>query len=143
MTTQVRAGTLLIDDWPVLAPELGLESEPYSGSWSIVRATDSCALDRKIHAAGWNFFFMATEAKVTFFGAIGAKSVRKALKRHLGTVTLQNFNCLEVTGIVSKSFLGVRYASISAHSRHIQKGCLLDSAQERRTAQQNAEWARE
>jgi len=48
MTTQVRAGTLLIDDWPVLAPELGLESEPYSGSWSIVRATDSFALDRKI-----------------------------------------------------------------------------------------------
>ena len=42
---------------------LGLESEPYSGQWTLLKALDVCALDRKIRAAGWNFFFMATEVK--------------------------------------------------------------------------------
>jgi hypothetical protein len=40
---------------------LGLESEPYSGNWSLVKVLGGFALDRKIHAAGWNFFFMAGE----------------------------------------------------------------------------------
>jgi len=43
-----------------------------------------------------------------------------------------NFNCLEVTGIVAKRFLGVPYAVVSAHSRHIQKSCYLDGPEERR-----------
>ena len=41
------------------------------------------ALDRKIHAVGWNFFFMAGEVKVMFFGALGAKKIQNALKRIL------------------------------------------------------------
>jgi hypothetical protein len=40
---------------------LGLESEPYSGNWSLVKVLGGFALDRKIYAAGWNFFFMAGE----------------------------------------------------------------------------------
>jgi hypothetical protein len=58
-----------------------LESDPYSGNWSLVKALDRFALDRKIHAAGWNFFFMAEEVKATVFGSLAAKSIQKALKR--------------------------------------------------------------
>jgi hypothetical protein len=95
------------------------------------------ALDRKIRAAGWSFFFMAAEVKVMFFGAVGAKSIQKALKRILGKVSYLNFNSLEVTGIVAKRFLGVPYAIVSAHSRHVQQNCYLDSAEERRTTQRD------
>ena len=118
---------------------LGLESEPCSGNWSLVKALDSFALDRKIHAAGWNFFFMAAEVKVMFFGALGAKKIQGALKRILGKVKGQDFNCLEVTGIVAKRFLGVPYAIVSAHSRHVQQSCCLDSTESRRTSQLDAE----
>ena len=141
MTPTVEVGTILIEERPQMAQALGLESEPYSGSWSVVKALDAFALDRKIHAAGWNFFFMAAEVKVMFFGAIGANNIQNALKRILGRVRQQNFNCLEVTGIVAKRFLGVPYATVSEHSRHIQQSCVLDG-QQRRTAQSNAEWAR-
>jgi len=110
---------------------LGLESESYSGTWSLVKTLDSFALDRKIHAAGWNFFFMAAEVKVMFFGAIGAKKIQNALKRILGKVKQQHFNGLEVTEIVAKRFLGVPYAMVSAHSRHIQQSCYLDGAESR------------
>ena len=99
-------------------------------------------LDRKIHAAGWNLFFMAEEAKVMFFGAIGAKNIQNALKRMLAKLRPLNFNCLEVTGIATRRFLGVTYTVVSAHSRHIQQSCYLDGIDERRTSRSDAEHAR-
>lgn len=119
----------------------GVESEPYSRNWKVVKALDGFALDRKIHAAGWNLFFMATEVKAMFFGAVGPKKIQKAVKRILGKVRKQDFNCLEVTGIVTRRFLGVPYAIVTAHSRHIQQSCVLDGIKERQTSQREAEWA--
>jgi len=92
MPPTVQVGTILIEEQPLIAQVLGLESEPYSGNWGVVKAFDSFALDRKIHPAGWNFFFMAAEVKVMFFGALGAKNIQNALKRILGKVRHQNFN---------------------------------------------------
>lgn len=121
---------------------LGLESEPYSGNWNLVKVLDGFALDRKIRASGWNFFFMAAEVKAMFFGAPGAKKIQNALKRILGKVKQQHFNSLEVTGIVARRFLGVPYTIVSAHSRHAQQNCYSDSAVALRTSQRDAEWAR-
>jgi len=111
----------------------GLESEPCSGNWKLLKALDGIALDRKIHAAGWNFFFMATEVKVMFFGALGAKKILNALHRILEKVKARDFNSLEDTGIVAMRFLCVPYAIISAHSRHVQPTCCLDGAEARRS----------
>jgi len=141
MPSTIQVGTIVMKmkEWSLMTQLLGLESEPCSGNWSLVKALDSFALDRKIHAAGWNFFFMAAEVKVMFFGALGAKKIQGALKRILEKVQGQDFNCLEVTGIVAKRFLGVPYAIVSAHSRHVQPSCCLDSAESRRTSQLDAE----
>jgi hypothetical protein len=68
--------------------------------------------------------------------------VQKALKRILEKVKQQQFNGLEVTQIVARRFLGVPYITVSAHSRHLQQSCYLDSARVRQTFQRNAEWAR-
>ena len=121
---------------------LGLKSEPCSGSWSVVKALDGFSLDRKIHAAGWNFFFMATEVKVIFFGALAAKKIQHALERILAKVKQQHFNGLEVTGIVAGRFLGVPYVTVSAHSRHVQQSCYLDGVEVRHMSQDDAERAR-
>jgi hypothetical protein len=142
MPPTVEVGTIVIREWPLMTQFFGLATEPCSGDWSVVKALDGFALDRKIHAAGWNFFFMAAEVKVMFFGALGAEKILNALKRILGKVKPQNFNGLEVTGIVAKRFLGVPYAVVSAHSRHVQQSCYLDGAEARQISQDNAEWAR-
>jgi hypothetical protein len=47
-------------------------------------------------------------------------------------VTIGEGRKIFVTGIVAKRFLGVHYATISAHPRHIQQSCLLDGIQLRR-----------
>jgi hypothetical protein len=139
MTQEVQVGTILIRENSVAARAIGFQSQPYSATWGLVKALDTLALDRKIHAAGWNFFFMAAQVKVTFFGAIEAKNIKNAVTRMLGKLNPTNFNCLEVTGIVAKRFLGVPYTVVSAHSRHIQQSCYLDGAGERRASQHDAE----
>jgi hypothetical protein len=143
MIPTIRVGTILIrEESPRMAEALALESDPYLGNWSVVRTLDGFALDDKIHAAGWNFFFMAAEVQVLFFGTIGTQKVQNALQRIFGKVKSQNFNCLEVTGIVARRFLGVPYASVSAHSRHIQQSCQLDSVESRGNGRRAAEWAK-
>jgi hypothetical protein len=136
MAQEVRVGTMLISEWP---QPFGLESKPYSGPWSMVQAFDSSALDRKIRAAGWNLFFIASEVKALSFGA---SRIQRALNRILAKVRSEGFNGLEVTGIVAKHFLGVPYTVVSAHSRHLQETCYLDAAEVRCLSQRGAAWAR-
>jgi len=141
MPATIQVGAILMKEWPGLTQLLGLESEPCSPEWSLLKVLDSFALDRKIHAAGWNFFFMATEVKVMFLGSVGAATVQNAVKRMLEKVKQEQFNCLEVTAIVTRRFFGVPYVTISAHSRHVQQSCYLDTALARQTFQRNALWA--
>ena len=142
MPPTVQVGTILMKDWPGMTQLLGLESEPCSGEWSLLKVLDGFTLDRKIHATGWNFFFMAGEVRVMFFGSLGAGKIQNALKRILEKVKEQQFNGLEVTQIVARRFLGVPYVTVSAHSRHMQQSCYLDSALARQTVQRDAEWAK-
>jgi hypothetical protein len=141
MPPTIQVGTVLIDDSPLITRFLGLECETCSGNWSVVKLLDGFALDRKIHAAGWNFFFMAGEVKVLFFGAFSARNIQNATKRVLAKVKRRHFNGLEVTGIIAKQFLGVRYGIVLAHSRHIQQGGRLDGAEVRRLSQRDNDWA--
>lgn len=141
MPPVVQVRSILIEEGPQLKQILGLESELYSGTWSLVDVANSLALDRKIRASGWNFFFMADEVKAMFFGAVAPKKIQHALQRILGKVQAKHYNALEVTKIGVKHFLGIPYAVVSAHSRHIQQNCYLDDTQARRLSQRNAEWA--
>jgi hypothetical protein len=130
MAEAVAVGTILMSGWPQL---LGLESESYSGKWSVVKILDAFAVDRKIRVAGWNLFFIASEVKSIFIGGPGEAKVRRALSRILDKVGARRFNGLEVTGIVTKHFLGVPYTTVSAHSRHVQQGCYLDDFEARQS----------
>jgi hypothetical protein len=84
------------------------------------------------------FLFMAAEIKTMFLGAAGAIKMQKALQRILAKVRPQHFNALEVTAIVARSFLGVPYVTVSAHSRHMQQSCNLDSPEGRQMSQSDA-----
>jgi hypothetical protein len=67
-----------MSEWPQI---LGLESDPYSGQWSAVKGLDGFALDRKIRAPGWNFFFIASKVKVMLLGAPGPMKIVHAVNR--------------------------------------------------------------
>lgn len=141
MSSQIQVGSILVADRPSMVRELGIAIEPYAGNWSLVRLLNGRDLDRKVRAAGWNFFFIAGEVRARFFGAASENGVRSALMRIAAKKLEQSFNCLEVTRITGKHFLGVPYSIISAHCRHIQPSWRLDDIQQRRTEEKQAEWA--
>lgn len=141
MPQDVQVGSILVKEYPPMPELVGLKIERYSGNWNLVSTLDGFALDRKIHSAGWNFFFMAGGVKAMFFGAMGAKKIENAMHRIFRKIKQQPFNALEVTGIVRKRFLGVRYTVVSVHSRHIQQSCYL-KAQNGRWTSQSAAWHR-
>ena len=139
MPSTVQVGTILMKEWPGMPQLIGFATEPGLGEWSIVKAPDAFTLDRKIHAAGWNFFCMAAEVKAMCFGSLSATKVQSALKRILAKVKQQHFNGLELTEIVARHLPSV---TVSAHSCHMQQSCNLDSAETRQTSQDDAEWAK-
>jgi hypothetical protein len=135
MTFDIRIGTILMQDRPLMLRLLGLEPDRYSQGWSVVRAVNGFSLDRKVRAAGWNSFFMAGTITASAFGSIKQGSLRAALQRIFSRVRTEDFNCLEVTGIVARHFLGIPYVTVSAHSRHVQQGHLLDHPRARQAGQ--------
>jgi len=137
-----QVGTILMKEWLGMPQLPGLKTEPCFGEWSVVDGTDGFSLDRQVHAAGWNFFFMATEVKAMFLGLVAPEKMLTALKRIVEKVKPQHFNGLEITEITAQRFLGVPYVTVSAHSRHIQQSCNLDSPNARRTSQNDAAWAK-
>ena len=125
MAETIKTGTILIKDGTFLPDALQFESEPCATGWRLVKNLDGYGLGRKIHEAGWTFFCLAGEIKATVFGFDGQKTVRRAVKRILANLKSEKFNGLEITQVEAKRFLGLPYASVCAHSRHIQENAFL------------------
>ena len=125
MAEQITLGTILINEGTPLPEGMQLESAPYSPGWRLAKNFDGGELDRKIHDTGWNFFYMAGEIKVSVFGLDGENTRRKAIQKILGKLKLDRFNCLEITRVAAKRFLGLPYVSVVAHWRHIQESNVL------------------
>ena len=104
-----------------------LEGKSYSSGWRSVSNLDLNELDTAISKAGWTFFFMAGEIKITAFGLDKEQAVRRAVKRVITNVESHKCNCVEITEVSAKSFLGMPYVNVIAHSRHIQESSAFAS----------------
>jgi hypothetical protein len=126
MSNQIQPGTMMVYQAPNLQ-SFALESTPYFRNWSSLGTAESSGLGAKVRDGGWNLFFIAGEfnAMVPAWG--GSDTLRRGVKRLLARTRLQHFNCLEVTDIRRKYFLGIPYLSISANPRHIQLGSRIES----------------
>lgn len=122
----ITTGTLLIEDGTTLPESLLLTSTPYSSGWRSVTDLDRRGLEKQLGQAGWTFFYMAGQIKTSAFGVDEQKRVRTAVGRAIRNVQSRKCNCLEIDRVTTKSFLGVPYASVAAHSRHIQDGYMLN-----------------
>ena len=81
--------------------------------------------EKELATVGWTFFYMAGEIRTIALGFDKQKMIDAALRRLIANVRLQKCNCLEIDKVAAHSFLGLPYVSVSAHSRHIQKGSIF------------------
>jgi hypothetical protein len=127
----IKAGTIIMKVGTIIPQSLRVETELYSQGWEIIKNSDAYALDRDIRRADWNFFFLAASIQATALGYWRERTVRRAMERVLAKAERSKFNCLEITEISAKQFLGLPYVHVSAHSRHIQKSPFLQAPAER------------
>lgn len=129
MTDQIKSGDLLLAEGTLLPVSMQgseqCESKPFIPGWNWVKNLDSIGMDRLINKAGWNFFYFAGGIEMIAFGSDREQATGKALKRIIASLKAKNFNCLEITHVTAKHFLGWPYVSVSAHSRHVQKSRVL------------------
>lgn len=125
MTEEVKTGTILIRDNTPLPEGVQVECEPYSRGWRLVNNLDCSSLDQKITKAGCTFFYLAGEFKGSAFGSDREVTRGRAVRRILGHLKSEKSNCLEITRLESKRFLGIPYVTVSANARHIQKSVFL------------------
>jgi hypothetical protein len=130
MPNQIQAGTMILHQ-SAIGETLDIVSESYCRDWRSLGILDSSELDRKVRAKGWNLFFMAGEIRAVVPAWGGHNTLRREVKGLLAQTRLQHLNCLEVTHILRKHFLGVPYLSIVAHARHLQEGSQIQSSQQR------------
>ncbi len=126
MPSQIQAGTMMVYQSANL-PSFASEGKPYFRNWSSLGTAESGGLDSRTHAIGWNLFFIAGEIRAAVPAWGGHNTLRRGVKRLLARTHLQHFNCLELTDIRRRYFLGIPYLSISANLRHIQQSCQIES----------------
>ena len=125
MPEAIQMGTVLIKDGIFLPDALSLESEACVPGWRLVKNLFGFGVGLKVQEAGWTFFFLGNEVKATVFGLAGPNTIRRAVSRILASLKATRFNSLEISAVTSNRFLGVPYATVTAHSRHIQESGLL------------------
>jgi len=112
---------MLIKDGTVL-PEPGIKGASYLNGWNSITDLERRGLAKQLDEAGWTFFYMAGQVKTSAFGFDKEKRMRTAVRRAIRDARLQKCNCLEIDQVKTKSFLGLPYVSVFAHSRQIQNG---------------------
>ena len=136
----IQPCTMLMREGCLLPDSTQIETLDYSSTWRVLPGMDSFNLGQRLSLAGLHLFFVAGELKVVQLGS-GAQVVRRGIKRILALSCKAYFNCTEITQITPAHFLGVPYVAILAHSFHIQKGTVLQSNAERRSEQNQSDWA--
>jgi len=120
----IAAGDILVQRGIKLPASVLVETQPDSSGWTTIKDNHS-TFEKAVEEAGWTLFFMAGEIKATVFGFDRQKALSLALKRLIVNVESQHCNSLEITRIISKSFLSLPYVTVSAHLRHLQKSSLF------------------
>ena len=125
MAQKIEIGTILIKEDTHLPESLHLQSDPYLKGWRLVKNLSSSAMDLKLCEVGWTFFFMAGEVNAMAFGSDLEKTTRRAVAKVIANMKSGRYNCLEISRVATKSFLGLPYVTVAGHPRHIQESIYL------------------
>ena len=120
MTDKIRAGTMLLEEGTPLPESLVLGTEPYATGWSCIQSS-SAQLSQELESVGWTFFCRAGPIRTTGFGFNEQSRTGRAVAHGIKAVKREHGNCLEITHMRQRSFLGWRYTSLVAHARQIER----------------------
>jgi hypothetical protein len=121
MIERIRTGVMFLENGTHMPESITLNTGQFAGGWSDILGSTSAQLSKQIEKAGWTFLFLAGEIQVNGFGMNDQSRSDHAMAHLIDAVKLRKCNCLEITRMRRRSFLGFPYTSVSAHARNIQK----------------------
>jgi hypothetical protein len=126
MTDRIRLGTMLVADNTDMPTTLVIGTEHYLAGWSSITGSTGAQLGKEIENAGWTFFYMAGEIRTSGFGFNDQSRTARAVAHVIDVVRRENCNCLEITQMRRRSFVGLPYTSLVAHGQtHSEESKLL------------------
>lgn len=131
MSSPLKIGTVLVQTDTFIPESVWVQSEAFCSGWQAITNLNGDDLDRQIRRDGWNFIFMGGALQGTSWGSRSGVAIRCAAIRVLKKTQKTRLNAFEITGIHARRFLGIRYVVVTGHSRHVQKGTLLQNVAER------------
>jgi len=140
MPLRLEVGSKLVEQGASLPRELELTSEKFGKYWHV--AASRGAFFDQVAASGWHLFFIAERLNTVSVGINREDAIRRGVERLAARVRAASFNCMEVTEITNRQFLGIPYVFIAADMLHIQRGFILDQQDSRKQARLANEWAR-
>ena len=125
MAQTIEIGTILIKEGTHLPESLHLQSDPCVKGWRVVKNLSNSAIDLKLAELGWTFFFMAGEVNAIALGSDSEKTIRRTVAKVIANMKSSQYNCLEISRVAAKNFLGLPYVTVAGHPRHIQESIYL------------------
>lgn len=121
MANEIRIGGMFVENGAFTPDMVEFANERYPSGWRAITKPSTAELGRDLERTGWTFFYMAGGVHVNSFGFNLQSRTRRALAKVIKLVDQENCNCLEITGIQQRSFLGIPFTSLAVRARHIQK----------------------
>jgi len=115
-----ESAILLVREGTELPPDLATEGEAFLPGWRVVKNFDSYSLRRKIRETNWRFLQLRGGKETRVMGRARQATLRRGVAQILNELRSRNFNSLEITVLVSKSFFGVIFLDIAVNLRHFQ-----------------------
>jgi hypothetical protein len=112
---------LLVREGAELPPDLPMDGEVFLPGWRVVKNFDNYSMQRKIRETNWKFLQLRGGKETRLMGRGRRETLRRGIAQILAKMKGRKFNSLEISVLVSKSFLGVKFINISVNLRHFQR----------------------
>jgi hypothetical protein len=143
MAANLQVGSKLVELGIALPQVLEENSTKFLDNWRVMMSISRETLFNQVAASGWNIFFIADRLNTVSIGINRDHALQRGVRQLAARVRSESYNCLEVTEIKTRHFMGIPYLYIAADMLHIQQGFMLDALSSRKKSRVANAWARQ
>src|SRR5690349_9212841 len=120
MKQEINSGTVFVENGTRIPTFLAGESRPYLSGWVSMAGVAWRQFRKDLNAAGWTYFNIGMELKVTVFGFDRQRMLSRAVQRLSELATSRACNCLELNRMTTIRWVQLPSLTVYAHARRLQ-----------------------
>jgi hypothetical protein len=121
MKQEINSGRVFVENGTRIPIFLATESRPYLSGWVSMEGVAWRQFRKDLNAAGWTYFNIGIELKVTVFGFDRQRMLSRAVQRLSELATSRACNCLELNRMTTMRWVQLPSLTVYAHARRLQQ----------------------